>query len=141
MIDLQALLEFAARQHPVAVHFPIALVISGALLELLICLYRREDWLAAQRFCLRFGAVMGLLAAFLGWSLAEGMESSGELNLHRWLGVTAGIGALITAYLVPRWPESDRRVFRWSLTLTTMAVALAGHFGGYLVHGAAQFQL
>lgn len=141
MIDPQALLEFAARQHPVAVHFPIALVISGALLELLICLHRREDWLIAQRFCLRFGAMMGLVAAFLGWSLAESVEASGELNLHRWLGVAAGVGMLITAYLVPRWPESERRVFRWALTLTTMAVALAGHFGGYLVHGADHFGL
>ena len=93
MIDLQALLEFAARQHPAAVHFPIALVISGALLELLICLHRREDWLIAQRFCLRFGALTGLIAAFLGWSLAEGIEPTGELNLHRWLGVAAGVSS------------------------------------------------
>ena len=139
MIDWQAVLAFAARQHPAAVHFPIALILSGALLELLICLHRREDWMAAQRFCLRFGAWMALLAAVLGWTLAGTMESSSELNLHRWLGVLATVAALVTAFLVPRWPESERRVFRWVLTLTAMVIALTGHFGAYLVHGPAQF--
>ena len=76
------------------------MVISGALLELLICLHRREDWLIAQRFCLRFGALTGLVAAFLGWSLAQGVEPSGELSLHRWLGVSAGVGVGASAAVI-----------------------------------------
>jgi uncharacterized membrane protein len=134
-------LSFLARQHPIAVHFPIGLVLTAAFLELLICLHRRDDWLAAQRFCLRFGALTGAVAAGLGWFLAAQFKEGQAMELHRWLGVAATAAMLIAAFLVPRWPESERRGFRWMLTLAAMLIALAGHFGGYLVHGAAQFRV
>ena len=134
-------LSFLARQHPVAVHFPIGLVLTAAFLELLICLNRRDDWLATQRFCLRFGALTGLLAASLGWFLAGQFKEGSAMELHRWLGVAATAAMLLAAFMVPRWPESERRVFRWMLTLAAMLIALAGHFGGFLVHGAAQFRI
>lgn len=134
-------LSFLARQHPVAVHFPIGLVLTAAFLELLICLNRRDDWLAAQRFCLRFGALTGMVAAGLGWFLAAQFKEGSAMELHRWLGVAATAAMLLAAFMVPRWPESERRGFRWMLTLAAMLIAMAGHFGGYLVHGAAQFRI
>jgi uncharacterized membrane protein len=134
-------LSFLARQHPVAVHFPIGLVLTAAFLELLICLHRRDDWLAAQRFCLRFGALTGLVAAGLGWFLAAQFKEGEAMELHRWLGVAATTTMLLAAFMIPRWPESERRGFRWMLTIAAMLIALAGHFGGYLVHGAAQFRV
>lgn len=134
-------LSFLARQHPIAVHFPIGLVLTAAFLELLICLQRRDDWLAAQRFCLRFGALTGLLAAGLGWFLAAQFKEGQAMELHRWLGVAATVAMLIAAVMIPRWPESERRGFRWVLTIAAMLIGLAAHFGGYLVHGAAQFRI
>lgn len=124
-----------------AVHFPIGLVLTAAFLELLICLNRRDSWLEAQRFCLRFGALMGLLAAGLGWFLAAQFKEGQAMELHRWFGVAATVAMLGAAGMVPRWPESERRGFRWMLTLAAMLIVLAGHFGGYLVHGAAQFRV
>lgn len=132
---------FLARQHPALVHFPIALVLTAAFLELLICLHRREDWLMTQRFCLRFGALTGVMAAGLGWILASQFKEGAAMELHRWLGVAATVAMLLAAIVVPRWPETQRTGFRWALTLAAMMIALSAHFGGYLVHGPAQFRI
>jgi len=115
-------------------------VLTAALLELLICLTRRESWLHAQRFCLRFGAVCALLAAAAGWFWAVAHEASAELELHRWLGVAGAILSLLAAVLVPRWADSPRNVFRWALTAAFAGIVLAGHFGSYLVWGAEFFK-
>jgi uncharacterized membrane protein len=141
MIDPEPLLAFAARQHPAVVHFPIALVLTGAFLELLLCLARREDWIAAQRVCLRLAGWGALAAAATGWLFADAAAATEppEVTLHRWLGVACAVAVFVVGCFVPRWPESERAGFRGMLTLTTMLVAVTGHFGAYLVHGPEQF--
>ncbi len=56
--------------HPIIVHFPIALLIVGVLLDFLALFLRRAHLVAAASWCLGFGA-LGLLAAELSGQLIE----------------------------------------------------------------------
>lgn len=56
--------------HPILVHFPIALLIVGVLLDFLALFLRRAHLVAAASWCLGFGA-LGLLAAELSGQLIE----------------------------------------------------------------------
>jgi uncharacterized membrane protein len=136
----QRALALLGRQHPAVVHFPIGLLLSGALLEILIRFRRREAWLHAQRFCLRFGFLTALAAVGLGWLLAQDHRLSDDLQLHRWLGVSATVLAFLTALIIPKHAESPRRSFRFLLMSMATALVLTGHFGGYMVFGADYFR-
>jgi uncharacterized membrane protein len=57
--------------HPIIVHFPIALLIVGVLLDFLALLLRRAHLVAAASWSLGFGS-LGLLAAELSGQLIEG---------------------------------------------------------------------
>jgi hypothetical protein len=49
--------------------------------------------------------------------------------------------AFLTALIIPRHPDSPRRSFRFLLMSMAAALALTGHFGGYMVFGADYFRL
>ncbi len=135
------LLSWVGRQHPAAVHFPVALLLSVALLELFLSRSRREHWLHAQRFCLRFGALTAVISAGLGWILARSHIPADELELHRWFGVATATVAVCAALVIPAHAQGRRRGFRLVLLVLTVLVCLTGHFGGYLVFGPDYFRL
>ena len=56
--------------HPIIVHFPIALLIVGVLLDFLALFLRRAHLVAAASWFLGFG-MLGLLAAYLSGQLIE----------------------------------------------------------------------
>lgn len=56
--------------HPIIVHFPIALLIVGVLLDFLALFFRRAHLVEAASWCLGFGAA-GLVAAELSGQLIE----------------------------------------------------------------------
>ena len=56
--------------HPIIVHFPIALLIVGVLLDFLALFLRRTHLVAAASWCLGFGS-LALLAAELSGQLIE----------------------------------------------------------------------
>ncbi|MBA2682597.1 MAG: hypothetical protein H0U76_29915 [Ktedonobacteraceae bacterium] len=56
--------------HPIIVHFPIALLLVGVLLDFLALFLRRAHLVAAASWCLSFGS-LGLVAAYLSGNLVE----------------------------------------------------------------------
>jgi len=127
--------RFAGRQHPAVVHFPIALILSAAFLELLIMFRRREKWLHAQRFCLRFGALMAAISAGLGFMLTEFTMTSDELWLHGSLAGAALLCSLNAARAVPPLADSRRNRFRLWLGAAAVLISATGFMGGYMVFG------
>ncbi len=122
-MTMDLLLRFLGRLHPLVVHFPIALLISALLIEVVAASWRgvgrvRSDPRdpdeqspdvardAASRpparaavVCLLIGAVSAAAAAWFGWMNAA-MEPHGQpvaetIEIHRWTGVaTAGLAVL-----------------------------------------------
>jgi len=133
--------------HPLVVHFPIALLLTAALLE------AASVWLKDHpglRFAivinLTLGTVGAVVAASLGWMDAAhiGIEVDLKPTLawHRWLGTSVAIGSLITTILWFRVRVNSAvclwlyRATLWSLALL---VGITGHLGALLVYGLDYF--
>ena len=137
------LIGFLGKFHPLLAHFPIALLITAAVAEL-IWLTTRQSWLTGVvRFCTLFGALGAVVTAGLGWADAAKMNPSDLLTLHRWLGTGAAIWALPVLLLSERGFKRRRDNlagdpkpwFQLMLFAGVVLVGIAAHFGGDLVYG------
>lgn len=131
--DGQPYVRFASRLHPLAVHFPIALLVAAAVAELLAALLRRPALRSSATFCLALGTVTAVPAAGLGWLLAAETSPAGDaLELHRWLGVATAALAVVACL----WCALRPRHRLVALVLLATLVGFAGHTGGRLTFGA-----
>jgi uncharacterized membrane protein len=137
--DLKAALLAGHAQHPVIIHFPIALFIASALFEFL-AVWRKQPVLAAVAYYNLLGAALTVpfaIATGLGawqWQL-EGAAIKGNLRLHM-------ICALTSASLIFLlcWIRSHLRrkgispgIVYFAVTLLALGViTLTGHLGGIL---------
>ena len=124
--------KYFGRFHPIAVHFPIALLTIAALAEMLARIRREPHLLQTAWFCFALGALSCIPAAVLGWIHAENTSHKGDdLFWHRWLGVAVTV--LACAVLA-----FGRRAPKWrlpALLLIAGLVGIVGHYGGYLSFG------
>lgn len=138
--ESNALTVWISHFHPLAIHFPIALLTAAFLAELFARVRPawKSDGEAAARFCLALGALSALPSAFLGWMLAENLSHTGsDVELHRWLGSSTAIGAILVWWACRRWPT--RRLLL--LALLAAIVGATGHTGGALSYGADWLEL
>jgi uncharacterized membrane protein len=137
--DLKAALLAGHAQHPVIIHFPIALFIASVVFDAL-AIWRKNPALAAVAYYNLVGAAAAIplaLATGLGawrWQL-EGAALKGNLRLHL-------ICALISASLIfllswLRWRLrakgiSPGKAYVAVTFLALMAITITGHLGGIL---------
>lgn len=138
---VDAWLDLLGRLHPLMVHFPLALVIVAAIVELWRAMRRHDGPSPFAVTSVWFAAVGGVGAACSGWANAAfgGESTSVDLFLHRWGGV--GVAILLVALAITGTTASRAGHTAWSglwrmgLVLCAGIVAAVGHFGGNLVHG------
>jgi uncharacterized membrane protein len=135
------LMSFIGRFHPLLVHFPIALVLAAAAAELVVLATPRKTWRIVAVANLQAAAVMCVVTAITGWLFASSplVDASPSLEWHRWLGMAGAAGVIGAALLSSRLQRSSRRsafVYRVTLFVTALLVAITGHLGGTLVWGA-----
>lgn len=137
------------------VHFPIALLITGAAIEWIGLPVRARTaqphgasriipTSSSATVCVVIGAAAAAAAAWSGWLNAD-FEPQGRgveriLWFHRWLGVVLAALALL-AVLVRGLAGVTRRTglmmaYRLGLLVVAGGVAYVGHLGGSLVHGS-----
>ena len=138
-------MSFFGKFHPLLVHFPIALVFAAAAGELVVVVTRRQIWRTVAVANIRAGAAVGVVTAITGWLFASSplVDASPSLEWHRWVGLAGAAGAIGAALLscrlhVPSRPSAF--VYRFTLFVTALLVAITGHLGGTLVWGASFFQ-
>jgi uncharacterized membrane protein len=121
------------RLHPLVVHFPIALLLVAAVLELAGRFTKRPPSPEVFEVLLRFSAVGAVAAALTGWWFARQQDNAdGTLLLwHRWLGVGVAVVATAVWVLVRLRPTGAHR--GWLLLAAVVLVAVCGHLGGLLV--------
>jgi uncharacterized membrane protein len=144
---MDVVFDYLGRVHPLLLHFPIALLVVGAVVETLR-LWRDSPWLARSVvWLLAFGALSALATGATGWLLAahEHVRSDQRLTLewHRWFGVTTTIVACFAWAASAAWGETPpvgrawcRRLLVWS---AAALVAATGHFGALMVWGKDWF--
>ena len=137
--DLKAALLAGHAQHPVVVHFPIALFIASAVFEIL-AIWRKQPVFASVAYFNLLGAVLSLpftIATGLGawqWQL-EGATLKVNLRLHLIFALTTA-AIILAAY----WRRSRLRskgeqpgvAYFALMTLGLLTITLTGHLGGIL---------
>jgi len=135
--DVKAALLAGHTQHPVIVHFPIALFFASVLFEIL-AIWRRQPTLSAVAYYNLLGAALSLpfaIATGLGawhWQL-EGAAMKGNLRLHMICALTSALLILILCWTRSRLHAKGRTPRLGYFAVVTMAmllVAMTGHLGG-----------
>lgn len=127
--------DFLGRLHPLAAHFPVALLLMAALAEILLLMRPALGLETTVRFLVAGGAVGAGIAALLGW-FAGGWrldDRSETLGLHRWNGTVIAAVAGIAAWLAFR--SAGRTRLRIALALLAAGILFQGYLGGEMVFG------
>ncbi|MDA0315757.1 MAG: DUF1549 domain-containing protein [Bacteroidetes bacterium] len=122
------------------VHFPIALLIFAAILELFTLKKFHSKFRPAIKLLVRIGAVSAVIAAVFGWLLADLDGIEGELlDLHKQVGIaTAALSLLVLFFLQKiskKYKSNQVLVYRSFLFFAALGVSVTGHFGASLTHG------
>ena len=143
----QRVWAFQGYFHPATVHFPIALLLVGALFVVLgffVPSLGNQMPLA----CLLLGAVTAVAATTMGWAFAteQGYGSwrkfdlDSEIFWHRWSGLIVSVLATILAIiaLLAVWRDRPKlhRVWKIGLLVVAAMVGMVGHQGGELTYGS-----
>src|SRR5438477_10099455 len=137
--DLKAALLQGHAQHPVIIHFPIALFIASVVFEA-IAAWRKQPVLAAVAYYNLLAAAITIplaIATGLGawrWQL-EGAAIKGNLRLHMICALTSALLIFFLSWMRLRFRTKgvSPGITYWAVTLITLLViTLTGHLGGIL---------
>jgi uncharacterized membrane protein len=127
--------------HPAIVHFPIALLIAGLLLDLIGLITKRSNLLIAGWYNLVLGAItsVGALASgFLAMTLMK-LPYKGLIYTHLKLAVAVTVLMWLMVLLrVHRHEKMNigARVIYYGLALAAfLIISYTGHLGGVFVYG------
>jgi uncharacterized membrane protein len=137
--DLKAALLAGHAQHPVIIHFPIALFIASAVFELL-AVWRKQPVFASVAYYNLVGAALTVplaIATGLGawrWQL-EGATLKGNLQLHLICAITSASLIFVLCWMRSRLRAQGLSPGIRYLAVTLVAlmvITLTGHLGGIL---------
>jgi uncharacterized membrane protein len=137
--DLRAWLVAPHAQHPVIVHFPIALFIISAVFEVLAA-WRKQPLFATVAYynllCAAISIPFTIATGLAAWQWQlEGATVKGNLRLHLVSAIVTG-----TIILVLYWRRSRLRskggqpgaAYFALITLGLLMITITGHLGGIL---------
>jgi uncharacterized membrane protein len=137
--DLKAALLAGHAQHPVIIHFPIALFIASAVFEVL-AVWRKQPVFASVAYYNLLGAALTLplaIATGLGawqWQL-EGATLKGNLLLHMICALTSASLIFVLCWMRSRLRAKSISpgIVYFAMALLALAIiTLTGHLGGIL---------
>lgn len=131
--------------HPATVHFPIALLMVGALFVVLGLKWKTIGT-QVPAACLILGAASGVVASLMGWSFADEIgygslfDPAKEIFWHRWSGIIVAVLSVVLALLAIRGLRTGSRklngTWKAGLVVVGLMSGLVGHQGGELHYGA-----
>lgn len=130
---------FFAKLHPLLVHFPMALLVSGTLFELFGKLQHEEAIVQAGRFNIRFGFWSALPVIGVGAMGARSLDITPKfkdfLVSHMLLAfLTAGLFAALLILNRFRTRQWVNLFYYLCLVLGLAGILATGFYGGELVH-------
>ena len=139
LFDLRAWLLAPHAQHPVIVHFPIALFIMSAVFEL-FAIWRKQPLFASVAYYNLLAAAISIpftiatgLAAWQ-WQL-EGATLRGNLLMHLAFALATATLILLSFWIrfrLRKRGESPRAVYFVMMALGLIMITITGHLGGIL---------
>jgi uncharacterized membrane protein/mono/diheme cytochrome c family protein len=132
---------FLGRFHPIILHLPIGFLFITFVLEILSRFKKYRQYKPAVGFTLLLGAASAVVAAILGYMLAQAGGYNEELlSVHQWSGITVAAFSVV-AYLLYHLSQYKAsvaldRAYMGTLSVMAIALIVAGHYGGSLTHGS-----
>ena len=130
--------------HPSLVHFPIALLVTGAFAAILFRILRKPQAELWGVYSLLVGWALTLPALITGLidknAITPGSPADAVANLHTTLMIAMWITFGMALYLYFMWRKKDQltggKVWIWFglLLLAVILIILAGHQGARLVY-------
>src|SRR5688572_19472127 len=136
-IVLPGWLQVFGRMHPLALHFPIVLILIYAVITLFFpSRVRNEHWYrSAVDALLLAAALTASVTALMGFALSrnEGYDPD-ALAVHKWTGVLIPF-LLYGFYLLRNKVIGNIHVARVISLFLAIMISLAGHHGAVITHG------
>ena len=133
-----------AHLHPMIVHFPIALLITGFFFDIVGLFVTRESFTTTGFYLLILGS-LGVVAAFISGSIAGGSISEGGMlgkalethedaaDLTIWIvSITAIVRILLV--VLKRYSGYLKAIGLILYLASVLAIARTGYYGGKLVY-------
>ena len=129
------MIEFLGHFHPILVHLPIGILLTGLLLQWLARKSKYAQLQQAVPVTLLAGAVTGLFSCITGYLLSISDDYDKSLvSWHMWMGIATTFTAFV---LYAREKNDQFQVNKTLLSVTLLGlVILTGHLGGSLTHGS-----
>jgi uncharacterized membrane protein len=145
--EQRGVIGFLGKLHPLAVHFPIALIVMAGITETLYMRRPSATLASAVRVMLLAAAAFAVVSTALGFAAANSRTFSPGLNVafgvHRVAGiVTAGVAVLAAALVEGARTLGEEwrwQLYRVVLFIALIAVVIAAHSGATLVFGKGYF--
>lgn len=135
-----ALYYWIGRFHPIFLNFPIALLLTAGINELLFYKTSRPLYDQAARVMVITAAIFSIPTVLTGLAWSYGVnyeEFEGIFDWHRFFGFATAFLAIAAAYL--REYTLHKKVYYAILFLACVSVILTGYFGGIMVFGEQRF--
>jgi len=140
---------YVYRWHVALIHFPIALLIVAAVIELFSAVRPRSarPLLVVSFLLVCIAAVVAILATWLGWQLAAHTKHPGAEDVVEWhrrggvvTSILAGLAVICGGVCLRRAAgRGIRWLYRLLLVLAAAAVIITAHWGGTLIYGDDYF--
>jgi uncharacterized membrane protein len=132
--------KFLGRLHPLAVHFPVGLLVFAAFLELFTIGKFNSKLRPGINLLILAGVIGAVVSAAFGLLLANLEGYGGDtLSIHQWTGIGTAVLGLGLLFMLHQVSNRDKLTqiapFRALLFITGIGVSVAGHFGASLTHG------
>lgn len=136
-IVLPAWLQVFGRMHPLALHFPIVLVLIFAVLTIFLpARLRKEHWfITALDALLLAAAITASVTALMGFALSgnEGYDAE-AIAWHKWTGVFIPF-VLHLFFIFRKKLYANIVAVRTVSVAMTVLISIAGHHGAVITHG------
>jgi uncharacterized membrane protein len=132
--------QFFGRLHPLAVHFPLGLLLFAAILELITIRNFSSHLRPGINLLVIAGVIASIFSAVLGLLLSrQGDYGKDLLGLHQWVGIATVLSGVITWFLLNRILVTKKisliKYYRGILFFCAAVLSVTGHFGASLTHG------
>jgi uncharacterized membrane protein len=130
-----SILEFIGHFHPLIVHLPIGILLTGIFLQWLSGKEKYKAFQSVVPVVLLAGAIAAFLSCITGWvlSLTDDYDKT-LVSWHMWMGISVAFTSLL---LYAKTINPKFGINRKLLTLILLTLILVtGHLGGSLTHGS-----
>ena len=133
--------NFLGHLHPLAVHFPVGLLLFAAILELFTIKNFHSKLRAGINALMVAGALSAIIAVVFGLLQARtGDYGEDALTIHQWTGIGTAVLAVFCLFILRRVQKKTStrliKIYRATIFFTAIAISVAGHFGASLTHGS-----